>query len=78
LSCLNPHQPNKPPPTFPTHQPTTRTHPQRANAADILKVQPEGPYLIGGHSYGGSVAVEVALVLESWGHDVGLVVVSAV
>jgi hypothetical protein len=27
---------------------------------------------------GGSVAVEVALVLESWGHDVGLVIVGLV
>jgi thioesterase domain-containing protein len=47
----------------------------RANAADILKVQPEGPFLLGGHSYGGTVAVEVALVLEAWGHEVGLVMV---
>lgn len=50
----------------------------RANAEDILKVQPEGPFLLGGHSYGGTVAVEVALVLESWGHEVGLVMVSRV
>lgn len=35
-----------------------------------------GPYLVGGHSYGGAVAVEIALLLESWGHDVGLVIVS--
>lgn len=25
-----------------------------ANAADIVRVQPEGPYLVGGHSYGGT------------------------
>ena len=49
----------------------------RANAADILAVQPQGPYLLGGHSYGGVVAAEIALVLESMGHDVGLVMVSA-
>ena len=48
----------------------------RRNAADILRVQPEGPYLLGGHSYGGTVAVEIALVLEAWGHEVGLVLVS--
>lgn len=24
------------------------------NAADIVRVQPEGPYLVGGHSYGGT------------------------
>jgi hypothetical protein len=47
----------------------------RQNARDILKVQPDGPYLIGGHSYGGTVAMEIAAVLESWGHDVGLVLV---
>lgn len=45
------------------------------NALDILAAQPEGPYLIGGHSYGGAVAVEIALLLESWGHHVGLVIV---
>ncbi len=27
-----------------------------ANAADIVRVQPEGPYLVGGHSYGGTGA----------------------
>jgi 3-oxoacyl-(acyl-carrier-protein) synthase/acyl carrier protein len=48
----------------------------RANAQDILKVQPEGPYLLGGHSYGGAVAMEIAMVLEEWGHEVGLVLVS--
>ena len=38
-------------------------------------MQREGPYLLGGHSYGGTVAVQVALVLESWGHHVALVMV---
>ena len=47
----------------------------RQNASDIVKVQPEGPYLLGGHSYGGAVAMEVAMVLESWGHDIGAVLV---
>lgn len=41
-------------------------------------MQPEGPYLIGGHSYGGSVAMQVAANLEEWGYDVGLVLVCAV
>lgn len=45
------------------------------NAKDILLVQPEGPYLLGGHSYGGTVAVEIAMVLEAWGHDVEAVIV---
>jgi 3-oxoacyl-(acyl-carrier-protein) synthase/acyl carrier protein len=47
----------------------------RQNASDIVAVCPEGPYLIGGHSYGGAVAVEIAMVLESWGKEVGLVLV---
>ena len=47
----------------------------RANAEDILKIQSEGPYLLGGHSYGGAVVMEIAAVLESWGHDVGFVLV---
>lgn len=96
-----------------------------ANAADIVRVQPEGPYLVGGHSYGGTgagsvggalveqactmlsssppsvsgahgapshlltlglaclparhpvptVAMQIAMVLESWGKEVGLVLV---
>ena len=45
------------------------------NAADIVAIQPEGPYLLGGHSYGGAVAMEIAMVLESWGKEVGLVLV---
>ena len=45
------------------------------NAEDMLRVQPEGPYLVGGHSYGGAVALEIALLLEEWGHDVGLLLV---
>ena len=47
----------------------------RANVQDILKVQPQGPFLLGGHSYGGVVALEVAIQLERLGHDVGLVFV---
>lgn len=45
------------------------------NALDVLAVQPRGPYLLGGHSYGGAVAMEVALCLQAWGHDVELVVI---
>ncbi|KAJ9518952.1 hypothetical protein QJQ45_026209, partial [Haematococcus lacustris] len=48
-----------------------------ANALDILAVQPpgNGPYLLGGHSYGGAVALQVALLLEGWGLNVGLLLV---
>lgn len=48
----------------------------RQNAADMVAIQPEGPYLVGGHSYGGAVAMEIAMVLEQWGKEVGLVLVS--
>ncbi len=41
----------------------------------MLAVQPQGPFLIGGHSYGGAVAMEIALLLEEWGHDVGLLII---
>lgn len=44
-------------------------------ACTASQVQPEGPYLLGGHSYGGLVAMEIAAVLESWGYDVGLVII---
>jgi 3-oxoacyl-(acyl-carrier-protein) synthase/acyl carrier protein len=47
----------------------------RQNAADIVAICPEGPYLVGGHSYGGAAAVEIAMVLESWGKEVGLVLI---
>merc|ERR1712164_142473 len=40
---------------------------------DILKIQPFGPYLIGGHSYGGVVAIEVAIQLEQAGREIGAV-----
>ena len=42
---------------------------------DILRIQPRGPYLLGGHSYGGVVAMEVALQLERRGSQVGHVFV---
>jgi thioesterase domain-containing protein/3-oxoacyl-(acyl-carrier-protein) synthase/acyl carrier protein len=40
---------------------------------DILKIQPFGPYLIGGHSYGGVVAIETAIQLEQAGREIGAV-----
>ena len=52
-----------------------RPSPSSCFAEDIIKVQSEGPYLLGGHSYGGAVAVEIALVLESWGRHVALLLV---
>ena len=38
-------------------------------------MQPDGRTCWAGHSYGGAVAVEIALVLESWGRHVALVMV---
>ncbi|KAK9863861.1 hypothetical protein WJX84_009188, partial [Apatococcus fuscideae] len=41
----------------------------------FIAEEPTGPFLLGGHSYGGAVAMEIAMVLESWGHTIGLVLV---
>lgn len=40
---------------------------------DILKIQKEGPYLLGGYCMGGTVAYEIAQQLKKQGLDVGLV-----
>jgi thioesterase domain-containing protein len=40
--------------------------------AEIRRAQPHGPYLIGGHSFGGCVAIEVARRLRDAGEDVPL------
>jgi thioesterase domain-containing protein/acyl carrier protein len=42
---------------------------------EIRTVQPSGPYLIGGYSYGGLVAFETACTLEAEGETVGLLVI---
>lgn len=39
---------------------------------EIRRVQPEGPYRIGGYSFGGLVAYEIAQVLQSQGEQVAL------
>jgi amino acid adenylation domain-containing protein len=41
---------------------------------DMRRVQPEGPYFLGGFSMGGVVAYEIALILQERGEKVGLVV----
>jgi thioesterase domain-containing protein len=38
----------------------------------VLETQPEGPYFLGGLSFGGVVAFEMALQLKALGHEVGL------
>ncbi|MBW4506986.1 MAG: amino acid adenylation domain-containing protein [Scytonematopsis contorta HA4267-MV1] len=42
---------------------------------EILKIQPNGPYLLGGHCYGGVLAFEMAQQLQRQGQTVGLLVV---
>jgi thioesterase domain-containing protein len=41
----------------------------------IQTVQPFGPYLLGGHSFGGVVAFEIATQLQKQGHEVALVAI---
>ncbi|MCL6753052.1 amino acid adenylation domain-containing protein [Nostoc sp. CCCryo 231-06] len=42
---------------------------------EIRKIQPNGPYLLGGHCYGGVLAFEIAQQLQKQGQRVGLLVV---
>ncbi|HEY6051794.1 MAG TPA: alpha/beta fold hydrolase, partial [Thermoanaerobaculia bacterium] len=39
---------------------------------EIREIQPEGPYLLGGHSFGGKVAFEMARLLHTQGQRVAL------
>ncbi len=41
---------------------------------ELRRAQPQGPYLIGGHSYGGCIAIEVARRLRAMGEEVPLLV----
>ena len=42
---------------------------------EIQSVQPQGPYLLGGHSFGGKVAFEMAQQLQKQGHEITLVAI---
>ncbi|MEH2072616.1 MAG: amino acid adenylation domain-containing protein [Nostoc sp.] len=42
---------------------------------EIRRVQPNGPYLLGGHCYGGVIAFEMAQQLQKQGQTVGLLVI---
>jgi len=44
-------------------------------AEAIRTVQPDGPYLIGGYSYGGYIAFEMASQLRKWGQEVSLLAI---
>ena len=39
---------------------------------EIRRVQPTGPYYLGGYSFGGKIALELALLLKASGEDVAL------
>jgi amino acid adenylation domain-containing protein len=41
---------------------------------EIRKIQPQGPYLVGGYSFGGAIAFEIAQQLAAQGHEDTLVV----
>jgi thioesterase domain-containing protein/acyl carrier protein len=41
----------------------------------IQAVQPQGPYLLGGHSFGGKVAFEMAIQLQKQGQEVALLAI---
>ncbi|MGZ6550712.1 MAG: thioesterase domain-containing protein, partial [Tumebacillaceae bacterium] len=53
---------------------TVKTTPELAALyiEEMRKVQPEGPYMIGGWSYGGVVAFEIAVQLQKQGAEVAL------
>jgi thioesterase domain-containing protein/acyl carrier protein len=56
-------------------KPFTRIEDMAATyVADILRVQPNGPYYLGGGCEGSYVAFEIALQLQRLGHDVGCLV----
>ncbi|MGD1805288.1 condensation domain-containing protein [Dapis sp. BLCC M126] len=41
---------------------------------EIRMVQPQGPYLIGGHCFGGAVAFEIAQQLQAQGEDIASII----
>ena len=56
--------------------PLTRVEDMAAHYIEGIKsVQPQGPYLLGGHSFGGIVAFETAQQLQKQGHEVALLAI---
>ncbi|NEO70941.1 MAG: hypothetical protein F6K52_15980 [Moorea sp. SIO3H5] len=45
------------------------------NIQEIQSIQPQGPYLLGGHSFGGKVAFEMAQQLQKQGQEVALLAI---
>ncbi|MEH1824946.1 MAG: amino acid adenylation domain-containing protein [Nostoc sp.] len=61
---------------FGESEPVTRIEDIASNYIKAMQVvQPKGPYFLGGHSYGGNVAFEMAQQLVNQGHKVALLVV---
>ena len=57
-------------------EPLTRVEDMAAHYIEGIKsVQPKGPYLLGGHSFGGIVAFETAQQLQKQGHEVALLAI---
>ncbi|MGB3191586.1 MAG: thioesterase domain-containing protein, partial [Limnoraphis sp.] len=57
-------------------EPLTRIEDMAAHYIEAIKsVQPQGPYLLGGHSFGATVAFETAQQLQKQGHEVALLAV---
>ena len=52
---------------------TTLEEMGRHYSREIRKLQPRGPYLLGGASFGGALAYDIAQQLVAAGHEVGLV-----
>jgi thioesterase domain-containing protein len=56
--------------------PHARLEDMAAHYAEAMRsAQPEGPYLVGGWSLGGIVALEIAQQLHAQGHEVGLLAI---
>ncbi len=45
------------------------------NIQEIRSIQPQGPYLLGGHSFGGKVAFEMAQQLQKQGQEIALLAI---
>jgi len=58
------------------HEPFTSFEDMAAHhIKEIQTIQPEGPYYLGGYSYGGTLAFEIARQLQAQGQEVGLLAV---
>jgi thioesterase domain-containing protein/acyl carrier protein len=54
-------------------EPFTRIEPMAAHyVEEIRRIQPQGPYFLGGFCFGGIVAFEVARALQAAGQEIGL------